>query len=302
LQTFGVSFEDIGFAIAYHWGLPDVLKNSLSPDTLKSPPQAAPTAEVWYQLCSLFCRRITDVLFRLPENREKIEISNSIDFFIKSLRLKEKEVLEFIEKSLLETDNILAGMTFPSNVTDARNLLRKASEQSSDTLSSHDSLVKDKNAEGGQSPIETIKHTMRLIHSHYNFDCTLICLVDKSSSLLAIAGVGRNAAQLTTKFRSSGTKQDIFQFIITRCVDAFIPDVSLPKYSSLMPAWYQEIVGAKSFVMLPLVHESKLIGMIYGDFSKPQTAAPQWVAEGPMLDWRKKLILAIQAGSKSASS
>jgi HD-like signal output (HDOD) protein len=301
LQTFGISFEDIGSAIASHWALPDVLRNSLAPDTLKSPPQAAGNADAWYQLCSLFSRRVTDVLFRFPENRESIEVSNCIDFFIRSLHLREKEVLETIEKCLAETDKILAGMTFPCDVSDARNLLRKASEQALDTLSAHDTLVKEKNADGGKTPIEVIKHVMRLIHSHYGFDCTLICLPTSNSGLLAIAGVGRNTAQLTTKFRSSGTKQDIFQLIMSRGVDAYISDITLPKYASLIPAWYCEVVGAQSFVMLPLMNEGKLIGMIYGDFSKPQTAPPSGLAEGEMLEWRKQLIQAIGAGSKAAA-
>jgi transcriptional regulator with GAF, ATPase, and Fis domain len=189
-------------------------------------------------------------------------------------------------------------MTFPSDIADARNLLRKASEQASDTLSSHDTLVKGKNAIEGQTPIEVIKHTMRLIHSHYGFDCTLICLPASSSGLMAIAGVGRNAAQLTTKFRGSATKRDIFNIILSRNTDAFIPDISSPKFAALIPEWYPKDVGAQSFIMLPLLSEGKLIGMIYGDYLKPQTSAPQGVAEGLMLEWRNKLIRSILSGQK----
>lgn len=300
LQTLGVSFEDIGFAIARHWALPDLLQNSLVPDELKSSPKSAPNAEAWYFLTSLFCRRMTEVLFRLPEGREKIEIANCIDFFLKPLHLRSKDVVEFIEKCLLETDATLAGMSFPCDVADARNLLRKASEQALDTLSSHDALVKGKSVEGGQTPIEVIKHTMRLIHSQYHFDCTLICLPSGTSSLVAIAGVGRNAAQLTSQFRSSGTKQDIFKMIMARSVDTFVSDIDLPQYGSIIPVWYKEVVGAKSFVMLPLMSEGKLIGMIYGDYAKAQAAAPPSLAKGNMLEWRNKLIEAIKSGSKSS--
>lgn len=301
VQTIGVSFEDIGSAIARHWALPDVLQNSLIPNELKSSPPAAPTAATWYQLTAFFCRRIAEILFRLPENREKVELNNCIDFFARSLQLKEKEVLELIDKCLLDTDAILTNMTFPSDIADARNLLRKASDKASDSLSSHDTLVKDKNAIGGQTPIEVIKHTMRLIHSHYGFDCTLISLPASTSGLMAIAGVGRNAAQLTTKFRGSLTKPDIFNLILSRNTDAFIPDIDSPKFAALIPEWYKKDVGAKSFIMLPLLSEGKLIGMIYGDYLKPQTSAPQGVAIGQMLEWRNKLIRSILAGQKKPS-
>lgn len=298
IQTLGVSFEDIGAAIAHHWGLPDVLQNSLAPDTTNIPPQAVANAMAWNQLCSLFCRRITEVLFRLPENREKVETANCINFFQKTLKLNEKDAVAWIGKCLLETDTILAEMAFPSNVEDARNLLRKASERALDMLSSQDSLVKENIAGSDQSPIELVKHIMRLIHNHCSFDCTLMCLPSGSSGLVAIAGVGRNAGQLTTKFRSGGIKQDIFRIIIDRKIDMFIPDVNLPPYASLIPSWYHEVVGAKSFVMLPLVSEGKLLGVIYGDFSKPCSISPSGLVEGDMLEWRSKLIQTLKAGPK----
>lgn len=296
-QILGVSFEDIGAAIAHHWGLPASLQGSLAPDTVQfAPTQAAANAMAWHQLCSLFCRRVTEVLFRLPENREKIEVPKCIDFFQKALRLNGKDVLELIEKSLPETDAILAEMTFPSNVEDARNLLRKASERSTDMLSAQDSLVQE-NKDGGLTPIELVKQLMRLIHGHCNFDCTLICL-PAGSGLTAIAGIGRNAGQLTTKFRSGGVKKDIFQVVMERKADTFVPDVTLPTYVNLIPSWYNEVVGAKSFVMLTLVNEGKLIGLIYGDYSKPHTSAPAELRDEKMAEWRTKLIQTLKSGPK----
>ena len=288
-ETLGVSFEDIGTAIAQHWGLPDVLQNSLAPDTVKTPPQVVANAMDWNQLCSLFCRRVTEVLFRLPMNREKIELINCINFFQKTLKFTEKDILALIEKCLLETDTVLGEMAFPGNVEEARNLLRKASERALDMLSSHDSLVKEIDDGNDQTPIELIKQILRHIHDHCNFDCTLICLPSGASGLVAIAGVGRNAGQLTAKFRSSGIKQDIFRIIIDRKTDIFLSDVTLPSFARLIPSWYNEFVGAKSFVMLPLLDDGKLIGIVYGDFSKACASAPHGLAEGHMLEWRNKL-------------
>lgn len=285
-QTLGVSFEDIGAAIARHWDLPDVLENSLAPDTVEETPSPSANALAWHKLCSLFCRRITEALFRLPESREKIEISKCIDFFQPSLNLKSKDVPELIEECLRVTDATLASMAFPGNVEDARQLLRKSSERATDMLSAKDSLVKK---EKGQTPIEVAKHLMRLIHDHCGFDCTLICLPSGSSGLVAIAGVGRNAGMLTTKFRSSGITLDIFQVIMDRKSDTFVADVDLPAYGGLIPKWYFEFVKAKSFVMLPLLSEGKLLGLIYGDYTTQQANAPKGMNEGDMKEWRTQL-------------
>ena len=292
LQILGFSFEDIGCAIAEHWGLPDLLQSSILPDTLVArPAQPAVNAMTWHKMNSLFSRRITEILFRRGEAKEKVELVNCVNFFHKALRLNEKEALTFVDKCLLETEALLADMAFPVNVTDARSILRKASERSMDKLLAEDSLMQEAE-EGARTPIELVKHFMRLIHSHCNFDCTLIC-VPSGAGLATIAGVGRNSAQLTTRFRSNGLKKDIFQLIIERKINTFIPDVHLPPYVSLIPSWYHEVVGAKSMAMLTLVNEDKLIGFIYGDYTKPKASAPAELKDENMLAWRTSLINAL---------
>ena len=291
MQTLGVSFEEIGVAIAQHWKLPDVLQNSLAPDAVKIPPtQSATAALAWHQLCSLFCRRVTDVLFRTQESREKFELADCINFFHIALRLIDKDVLEMVMGCLQESDAILSEMSFPCNVDDARKLLRKASERAMDMLTSHDSLVQKNKEKAVQTPIEMVKHLMRMIHDHYNFDCTLFCLPSGSSGLIAIAGVGRNAGQLTTKLKSSGLRHDIFRIIVDRKIDLFVSDINLPPYAKLIPGWYKNDIGAKSFLMLSLVNEGKLLGIIYGDYLKSHASTPTGLAEGKMLEWRSKLI------------
>jgi len=262
---------------------------------------AAADNMAWQQLCSLFCRRVTDVLFRLPENMERIEITKNIDFFQKALHLNEKDVFELIEKCLLETDALLVDMAFPCNVEQARILLRKTSERVLDMVSSQDSLAKDSGDSEGKTPVELIKHVLHLIHNHYGFDRTLICLPSGSSGLVAIAGVGRNAAQITAKFRCSGAKPDLFRLIMARNLDTFIPDIRLPAYAKLIPEWYHEVVGARSFVMVPLASNGKLLGVIYGDYSELHPSAPPGLAEGSMLEWRNQLIHALQSGAKKDS-
>lgn len=288
-QILGVGFEDIGAAIVHHWGLSIIVQNSLAPDTLLTPPAAVPNAMGWYRLCSLFCRRIARVLFYLPENSRQFEIVNCIDFFQKALHLREKEVLDLIEKCLLDTDATLSGMNFPCNVEQARSLLRKSSERTTDILLQYDPLVKNGGNDVAEIPIESIKRIMRLVHGHCSFDCTLVCL-PLGSGLIAIAGVGRDAAWLTTRFRSSGLKPDIFRKAMSDSHDIFVPDVGLPEYARLIPDWYRDTVGAKSFVMLPLLSEGKWLGMIYGDYSEPHPEAPPGLAEGRMLGWRNELV------------
>ncbi len=295
--TLGISLEAIGAAIARHWCLPDVLQNSLAPDIGKAPPRSAANAAAWHQFCSSFCRRVTDALFRLPENRERVEINCEIEFFRGALHLKDGEVWEWIEKCLQDTDSLLAEMAFPCNVEQARTLLRKGSERVLDVLAAGDSLTKDKNRIDGRTPVEVIQNVLRLIHDKHSFDRTLLCLPDSSSGLVAIAGVGKNASKVTAKFRCSGPKPDLFRAIMARKQDVFIADAKSPTYAKLIPPWYSELVGAQSFVMLPLMSEGKVLGLIYGDYSEPHPSAPPELAEGSMQEWRDQLSQALRSGA-----
>ncbi len=299
MHVFGMSFEEIGAAIARHWNLPDVLQNCLAPDIGKAPPRVAANSLAWQQLCASFCRRITDILFRLPENREKIELAKEIEFFRTALHLKESEVQETIETCLLDTDGILAEMSFPSNVAQAQTLLRKASERVLDLLSHEDRLTRD--SVDGKSPVEIIQHILRLIHDRYSFDHTLFCLPDHSANLIAIAGVGKNASQVTAKFRCFGPKPDLFRAILARKTDIFVADVRSPSYAKLVPEWYHEVIDASSFVMLPLLIDDKVVGMIYGDYSESHATAPEELDQGEMLQWRQSLIKAMQPEASKAT-
>ena len=299
-ETLGMSFEDVSAAIAQHWSLPDVLQNSLAPAADKAPPRVAANALAWNQMCSAFCRRVTEALFRLPQNAERVAIANDIEFYRGALRLREGEVREWIEKCLTETDALLAEMGFPGNVEQARNLLRKASERVLDRLSSQDSLTKESKRVGGRTPVEVIQHVLRLIHDKYDFDHTLLCLPEGSSGLVAIAGVGGNAVQVTARFRCHGPKMDLFRAIMARNVDTFINDVNSPMYASLVPDWYRQVVGARSFVMLP-IGKGKLLGMIYADYAQAQEHPPADLAQGSMREWRNQLLQALQPGAGPAA-
>jgi HD-like signal output (HDOD) protein len=295
VEAFGIRLEDIGAAIAQHWNLPDVLQQSMAPEVGKAPPRAASNALGWHQMCALFSRRVTDALFRSPESAEKSEISQNISFFRTALNLREDEVLELIERALNETGELLSGISFPATVDQARNLLRKGNERVLDLLSAQDSLTRGGGE--GKKPIEIVQQVLRLIHDDLGFDCTLLCLPTGGASLVAVAGVGRNANHAASKFRCGGAKQDIFRAVMAKKIDLYVPDVQSPAYVKLMPDWYAEALGARSFLAMSLVHEDQFLGMIYGDYTEPHPSMPQETTPGRMRQWRSHLTTALRAGS-----
>lgn len=298
VEILGASFESLAAQIASHWNFPDVLAHSVAPVQGKVPPRASPNAEGWFQLCSLFAHRVTDALFRLPEGRERTEINQNLNFFHQALQLKHDEVQQWIDDSFMEADTLLQSILPDMTVAQARVLLRKASEKVLDSLSSQDSLNKSGNE--GKKPIDLIHQALRMIHSEYGFDLTLLCLPSGSTGVVGVSGVGRNANSVTPKFRCTGPRLDIFQVIMSKKVDLYVADVRAPTYAKLIPEWYPGLVGANSFMVLSLVHEGKFLGLVYGDYSTSHAVAPKEKTEGAVAKWRQQLVAALLAGKPGA--
>lgn len=289
-QILGVGFEDIGAAVARHWNLPAAIEEGIAARIDRARPRL-PQRLDWPQLCALFSRRVTDALFRLPENQEKTEIDNNTRLFSAALRLKEDEVHEWIDKALADTNALLGDIAFPCNVTQARNLLRKSSERVVDRLSSQDSLTKkDVIQPNKKTPVEIFQQGLRVIHDAFGFDRTLLCLPNGTWDLVAIAGVGRNALQIAAKFRCTGDDADIFRLILDRQVDLYIPDTSAPTVAEYLPDWYYKEISAPSFMLMPLTHDGMKLGLLYGDYAEPPAESPQNIAALEQVkNWREQM-------------
>jgi HD-like signal output (HDOD) protein len=292
-RTQGASYAEIAHSIAHHWNLPYIIQESLAPLGSKTPPRAIPAnAAAWHQVCTTFTRRITDAFFRLPENREKSELSGAIEFFKLALRLNENETRESIDRALEEVGTLLGEVGFPCSLDQARATLRKASERTVDILSGQDSLAKQRQP-NAQAPIEIINHALRLIHDRYRFDRTLLCLPEGKTGLMAIAGVGRSVGALIPKFRCNGPRPDIFRVVLTKQSDVYIAYTKTPAYEKLFPFWYTEQVGATACLLLPLVRDNEPLGLIYGDYAEAPDAPPKDYAGGDVIGWRDAIVRAL---------
>ena len=303
-EILGQGFEEISAALAKHWELPDILRESLSAQKGKSSPRPAGTSIEWYRYTGLFARGITNILFRLPETHEKVELGNEIGYFNTTLGLDRNLTLTWIDQALHETDRILAEASFRCDVRQARILLRKTGERVSmaalpDTMNrkprplAENTGPEPQEAAGHLSqatPADIMQQLLHRIHDHFGFDRTLLCLPDGVSGLVTIAGIGRNAAQLISRFRCQGARQDLFRMALQRRSDLYIADSQAEEYARLLPDWYARLVGAKSALLLSLVQQDQAVGLLYGDYASGQPQAPFELLNDPLvMGWRAQL-------------
>lgn len=289
-EVMGTGFAEISAAIAQHWSLPEVLQESLAPIIGEEPPPVPATALGWNQCCTSFARRTMDSVFRLPEEQGRIELARAIDFFRGALSLKESEVHEWmIDKVLEETGVLLEEMSFPCRVEDARKLLCEANGRVRDATAEQEAPAQGGDELAKKTQAETTQQVLRLIHDEYGFDLTLLCLPDGTSELRAIAGVGRDADQISSAFHCRGAAPDIFRLVTAKQADMYIADAKSPSVARFIPNWYLEEVGARSFLLASLVSEGQCLGLLYGGYAE---ARPALVKQN-LKEWRERLTKAL---------
>lgn len=289
--VFGMSYEEIGAGLAQAWQLPDGLQLGLVASKGKTQPKASPNPVDWQQVCGLFARHVTDIMFRMPEEREKMEIKNEANFFRQALFLKDDELAEWVGAALGDTDSVMAQADFPLNLQQARTLLRKASERVHDVISPQDSLAK---AVGGmKSPIDRINMAMRQLHTEFDYDLTMLLIPEGPATAIAITGIGRHANLVVPKFRCQGPKPDLIRLMMSKMSDIYVPDTTSAAFVKLLPDWYPGQVGAQSMHLTALVQDGTLRGMLYGDYTVARSAADLHQVDQTSKQWVDMIVNAL---------
>ena len=130
---------------------------------------------------------------------------------------------------------------------------------------------------------------LETLYSSLGFQFATICLKNiKTNQYQARNSLGRNniAKQKHFIFTDSPS-DDLFSLTINRNIDLSISDATDLKIHNRLPRWYKDIMpDTKSFIILPLVINSKPIGLFYAD---RQYKAPEGISPDEM-----KLIKALK--------
>lgn len=293
-HTVGTGFDQIGVAVSRHWKFPDVIQKSLEAHGENVPPRPVASTLEWHQYCAGFARCVTDALFRLPEHQSRAAMAADMYQYRSLLRLKDAEVSELVEGIIEDLDRSLAGDGTGNSVARACDRLRKASERVTDWLSPQDSLTKNSGGDSRKTRVEVIYQILRSIHDKFGFDMTLLCVPNGPAELVAISGIGRNANQIISRFRCGGSKQDLFRSVAAKAMGLYVGDVRGGPYAKYIPAWYAELVGARSLYIMSLMQDGEPLGIVYGDYTAQKDVAPEGLDDEKVRLWRSELVNALR--------
>jgi len=168
------------------------------------------------------------------------------------------------------------------NAADSETAPRKA-EAASDTAAAGDSASKQKShailLAGVQEATQTLLHenatlrdvvtlVLEALYRGLSYDRVLVCLKNARKNIYETrAALGANQARLMAEFQlpcTSGT--DLFSVALSKNVDVQISNSKEPGIWSRLPSWHQALLpDTRSFVLLPLVLNGKILGLLYCD-------------------------------------
>ncbi len=293
LQILGVSYHQLGVAIAREWELPHYIVKSIEPYNSKRYAQRMQlnneekihaisslsnelTALIgsqqtqsewrkkalglWRQYTPQLNLQDTDMIALADQAKDDLVELNSIlninmskSSIIQGLKSEEKE------PTIVEQTLVLAHVAEKAILTDKRavdpiSVLQAGIDDIYEILKTEYSIT------------DVFRLCLEMMQRAFNFDHAVVCMVNnKYHTMQGKFGHGINHAFLKQFQFSMNYKADVFHLALEKGVDIFIADTLDEKIVKKIPAWYQQLIEAETFIILPVMINDKPVGLFYGD-------------------------------------
>jgi HD-like signal output (HDOD) protein len=126
------------------------------------------------------------------------------------------------------------------------------------------------------SPVDVLHVASELLYRAHCFDNVLICAIAPGGKeLVGRIGLGRDAERIKGNMRIPvAFAPDVFHAALSKNADILIADTRADSIRGRIPAWYAERIGARSFLLLPIVINNRPIALVYGDRRDGPLALP----------------------------
>lgn len=337
LQVLGISFEEMGIAIARQWGFPQLIVGSmrkLPAGPVKKPAQQ----EDRLRVLSGFANELCDVIAQAtPEARDR-ELNKTMLRFAEAVSLDHNEIHQTVQRAVEEvadfarvihlnlqqttfgkqmrlfvrnvaTENTGAGVAHSTDFADVT-VLGEAEPQDAADEELRPSVDAQSILTAGIQDIsntliegfklnDILRIILETMYRAMGFKRVVLCIRDaKAGTMQGRFGFGPEANEVAKAFRFPlGFTPDIFHAATSKGVDLLISDIDDPKIAGRIPDWYRKAVPAHSFVLFPLNIKGNPIALIYADRDEPGGIMIPDKELQLLRTLRNQAVLAIKQGS-----
>jgi len=294
----GCSFERFGEMALQEWKIPEAIIQSLGP-LPKGELRRATHRNDWLKQVASFSDSLAEIMIMgrhdVPGYAETLlnrfgkvlEMEpKALELMLEKVEAETRELAKSLNISLpdgfeeaeeasngqevpiefvLKTEELVSpdqSARYPSGKPyNARDLLLAGIQDVTHMLSSDDFHLND-----------LILLVLETLYTSMGFRFATVCLRDmKAGYYVSRVAVGEKYVERQKGFRFPiKPEADLFHLAIGNNVDVMIENSNLPKIRNLLPPWHQTLLpDARSFIVLPLVIQKKMLGFIYADRTVP---------------------------------
>lgn len=120
---------------------------------------------------------------------------------------------------------------------------------------------------------DVLRIILETMYRAIGFKRVLLCLKDVRAGVMAGRfGFGPDTAEIVRHFKFPlAYAPDVFHLASSKGTDILISNIDDAKIAERIPAWYRQLVPARTFVLLPLNVKQRPLAMIYCDMDKPDS-------------------------------
>lgn len=300
-QVFGISFEDLGLAVAERWGFPPVILDAMK-KLPAGPVPSLTTVEDRLRVFAAFANEVCDTIAHTPTERLQTAIAEVEERLGPVVGLKPNGLRKVVESALTDVGGYCRVARIDLAKTDIGKQVHRylhpapvttdspsgEAAQSGGELSNPLDVAADDSAEAVQDPssilaagIQEISMTLvddfrlndilrtilETMFRAIGFRRVLLCTREVKSGLMqARYGFGVDAADVAKRFKFElAARPDVFCAATDKGVDILIRDINDPLIAARIPDWYRKTVPARSMLLLPINVKGKPVALIYAD-------------------------------------
>jgi HD-like signal output (HDOD) protein len=298
-QVLGMSFENLGLAVARQWGLPESLQRGMRRPTGEAPPKLIENEAERQRWLARAANDVADLIMQTPPELAHSRVRAMAQRYARALGV----TAEAFDRAADVARQRLAQMSEAMQIrlprdSDAQRLLAPLVPAADDSLSEHSlaptqvldpnerlsdqQMSREKAVEILAAGIQDVTNEMvenfqlnallrmilETIYRALGARRVIFCLRDARGQVLTgRLGLGPDAERLAPQMRVdlASMHPDLLAAVCLKGADTLIADATQPKISQRLPGWFSGELRGQSFLLLPLMHKGVPLGLIYAD-------------------------------------
>lgn len=308
IQVLGISYNELGIGIAKSWSFPPRLiigMRKLAGDKIAKPhgelDNLSVTVNLAHELCAIAshghaadkAKALKQLVKRYEDaiNTSEQQLRKTMENGMSELVARAKVVgIDLAQSLLMKRVNVWIGAKSevvagkkPAEPDSLAGITQLGMEAKRPNENAGEILKIDPEAmltEGIQEITNTlvedhklndiIQMVLETMHRAMGFNRTLFFIRDvKAQQMVARFGFGQDTDAVLPKFRFSlDFTADVFHLSMSKGADLMIEDIAAENIVGKIPSWYRQAVSSQSFMLLPVMVNSKPVGLFYADMGQ----------------------------------